>query len=111
MAVGGTENQLDQDGAERYASERFTRAFGRPREDGASRRWRCVLADGGVWIELKRNPVSGALSLRIEPERSDAHALISKIKFTELRDPAQVDVVIGELEAEGAARERGAAGA
>jgi hypothetical protein len=108
MGAGGPVQGGNHDGAERYASERFTRAFGRPREDGASRRWRCMLSGVGVWIELKRNPVSGVLSLRIEPERSDAHALISKIKFTELRDLEQVDLVIGELQSEGAVRERGA---
>src|SRR3954471_9336835 len=108
MGEGERDTPQRVEQAERYAADRFTDAFGAPRVEGGARRWRCVLGGGGVAIELKRNPESGRLGLRIEPDRSDAHALISKIKFTELRDAAQVDVVIGELEAEGAAREGGA---
>ena len=98
--------QQNSESAERYAAERFTRAFGPPRVDGRSRRWRCLLAGGGVWIELKRHPQSGIVNLRIEPDRGDANPLIAKIKFTELRDSGQVDVMLGELAAEGAVRER-----
>jgi hypothetical protein len=88
-----------------YAEGRFTEVFGEPRREGAARRWRCVLASGGVWIELKRNPSNRAWSLRIEPDRADVHELISQIKFTELRDHEQVDLMIRELRDEGAVRE------
>lgn len=100
MGAGDTGSGDAAARTERYALDRFTSAFGRPRDDGRTRRWRCALREGAVWVELKRHPSIGAVSLRIEPERAEIHALISKIKFTELRDPAQVDVVLRELEAE-----------